>query len=119
MGTRTDAGKILVEVAVIGVAYKDHIARTVGDAVVWVCGNILDELVDSVSGGLGGRGLLGANGADTNKKFIANCASVPQKGSNNNLDTFDAGHFKWRVRIRRSRLLGLGTIGDGGILVRG
>ena len=77
MGTRIAAGESLVEVAGIGVACKDYIALTVGDAVVGVRGNIVEELVDSVRCGLGVHGLLGGNSADSDKKFVVDRASVP------------------------------------------
>ena len=122
MGASTAAGTIIVEVSGIGVAYMDHIALTVGDSVVWVRGNIVEELVDSISGGLGdldGHDLFGADSTESNKKFISDCASVPQEGANNTLDAFDAGQIKWSERIVRSRLLGIGAVGDEGILVWG
>ena len=119
MGASTAAGTIIVEVSGIGVAYMDHIALTVGDSVVWVRGNIVEELVDSISGGLGGCGLLGAYGAESDEKFVVNSAYVIQEGGEDNLDAFDADSVKWRARIGRCRLMGLGAVGDGGILVRG
>ena len=75
--------------------------------------------MDSVSGGLGGRRLLGADGAGSDKKFVFNCVSVPQEGAINTLDAFDAVRVEWRARIGGYRLLGIGAVGDGGILVRG
>ena len=71
------AGTSIIEVSGIGVAYKDHINRTVGDAAVWIRGNIVEELVDITSGGLGGRRFLGADGSDIKENFIVNRMSVP------------------------------------------
>ena len=116
MGASMVAGVILVEVAGTGVACKYHIACTIGNAIVWVRGNIFKELMGSVSGGLGGRGLLGADGAESDK---INRASIPQEDAGDTLDAFDAGHVEWRAQIGRSRLLGLGAVGDGRILVQG
>ena len=97
MGARTAAGTSPVEVSGIGVACKDHIACTVGDAAVWVRGNIVKKLVDSVSGGLGGRGLLGANVAESDEKFVVDRASIPQEGANDALDVIDDVRIKWRA----------------------
>ena len=113
MGARTAAGTSLVEVAVIGVACKDYVTRMVGDATIWVRGNIVEELVDSVRSGLGGRGLLGSNGAESKEKLVVDRASVPQEGVNDTSDVFNAVHVEWRERIKRCGLLGIGTIGDG------
>ena len=90
MGARTAAGTSLVEVSGIGVDCKDHISRTVGDSAVGVRGEIVKELVDSVSDGLGGRGFLGASRAESNDNLVVVCASVPQEVTNDNLDVFDA-----------------------------
>ena len=108
----------IVEVSGIGVFCKDHVTRTVGDAIVWVCGNIVEELVDSVSGGLSGRSLLGANDAESNEKFVVDHESVPKEVANDTLDAFYAIRIEWRARIGCCRLLGLGAIGDGGMIVR-
>ena len=78
VSTSIDAGTSLVELSGIGVACKDHIACTVGDSVVSVCGNIVGELMDIISGGLSGRGLLGADGAESDDYFVVERASVPQ-----------------------------------------
>ena len=87
----------LVEVAGIKVACKDHVARTVGDAIVFVRSNIVKKLVDSVNSGLGGRGLLGANGAKNDNNCFVNRASVPQEGADDTLDVFDAICIKLRA----------------------
>ena len=41
MHTSAAAGARLIEVSCIGVAGNNHGASAVGDAVVWVCGNIV------------------------------------------------------------------------------
>ena len=88
MGASTAAGTSLVELSSIRVACKDHIARTVGDAVVWVRGHIFNELVENISSGLSGRGLLGSDGTESDEKFVVDCTSVPQEGAADALDTF-------------------------------
>ena len=75
--------------------------------------------MDIISGGLSGRGLLGADGAESNENFVAERASIPQYGDNNTMDMFDPVRVKWRARIGRSRLLVIGAVGDGGMLVWG
>ena len=99
MGAITAAGTSLVEVAGIGVACKNHVTRTICDAIVWECGNIVNKLVDSVSGGLGGSRFLGENGAEGNKKFVVEHTYVSQEGANDTLDAFDAVRVKWVKRI--------------------
>ena len=88
VGFRTAAGMSLVEVVGIRVACKDHFTRTVGDYIVWVRGNIVEELVDIISGGLCGHGLLRADGAENDKKFVVDRASITQEDSENTLDEF-------------------------------
>ena len=45
----------------IGVADKDHVTGTVGDSVIGVCGDIIQELLYRFVGGFRGRGLLMSN----------------------------------------------------------
>ena len=73
----------------------------------------------SASGGLGGCGLLGDNGAERDEKFIFNRASIPQEGASNTLDAFDTGCVEGRALIGCRRLLGLGAVGHGGIVMQG
>ena len=78
MGASMAAGTILVEVASIGVACKDHGNCTVCDSIDWVRDNKVEGLMDRVSSGLGGSGLLGANGAESNNQFVVDHTSIPQ-----------------------------------------
>ena len=107
----------LIEVCSIILDCKDHVACTIGDAIVWIRGNIFEDLVDSVSIGFGGRGFLGANDAESNKKFAVDRASVPQEGAKNTLDALDAVRVEWRELIGICKLMGLGAVEDGGMLV--
>ena len=91
------AGAILIEVSCVGVAGKNHGASVVGDAIVRVCGNISEELVHGVGGGLGGRGLLGTNGTKGDKEFVVDRTAVPQEGADNSLDAHDARIVKGEV----------------------
>ena len=49
---------------------EEHDAGTVGDVVIWVGDNIVEELVDGCRIALGGRSLLGANGTQIHKKLV-------------------------------------------------
>ena len=49
-----------------------------GDTISWVCGDIFQELVDGVFGGLGGRGLLLAQLTQCNKEFVVNSSGIVQ-----------------------------------------
>ena len=104
MGASMAMGTSLDEFNGIGVACKHHIASTVGDSVLWLRGNIIEELVDRFRDVLGGCGLLGADGAESNKEFVVDRVSVPKEGDDYYLDTFGAGRVDWRSRIGRSRL---------------
>ena len=77
----------------------------VGDAIVWVRGNIVEELVDIGNGGLSRHGLLGANVAESNKKFVVDRVSI-----------FCTHQVE--ICIGSCRLLGLGAVGNGVILVQ-
>ena len=45
-----------VDISRIGVAGKDHVAGSVGDSTIGVCGDIIQELLYPFVGGFGGRG---------------------------------------------------------------
>ena len=55
----------------------DHVACTVGDAIVRVRGKVVKELVNSFSNFLSGNSLLGVNGAESDKKFDVNHMPIP------------------------------------------
>ena len=89
-------GPSLADVDSIIVACKEHVAHTICDAIIWVRGNIVNKFVNSVSVGFGGRGLLGENGAESDKKFVGGHTSVPEEGAKDTLDAFDSVRVKWR-----------------------
>ena len=64
------------------------------------------------------RRFFGANGTESDGKFVVDRAPIPQEGGVDTLDKFYAVCVKWRARIGRYRLLGLGVVGDGLMLVR-
>ena len=47
-----------VQIGRIGVGLQHHVAGSKGDAIIWVCGGVVQELVGGIVGGLGGRGLM-------------------------------------------------------------
>lgn len=49
---------------------EDHVAGPVGDAIIRVCCNIIEQLHDRLFGLLSCLGLLGADGAEGHKKFV-------------------------------------------------
>ena len=95
MGASTAAGTSLAEVVSIGLSCKYHVNFTIGDAIVWVRGNIVKGLVDSVSGVIGSRALLVSHGAESDKNFVVDHVSVPQKGADGALDAFNSVGVKW------------------------
>ena len=117
MRAGTAMGARLVEVSHIGIAGKNHVASTVGDAIVQVCGNKVKKLVHVMGGELVGHDLLGTNGTEVDKDFFFNRASVPQEGANDALDALDTSIVKRRSGIRLHVVLSLGTITYGGMLL--
>ena len=58
MGTGVAAGFADVEVAGVDMGCEGHAASTVGDFVLGICGNIVEQLVDGGGCGFDGSGLL-------------------------------------------------------------
>ena len=56
-----------VKVRDVGVAREDHFACVVDNAVVGVGSDVVEELGDVIIGEFGGRGLYGANLAESSK----------------------------------------------------
>ncbi len=55
------------------------------------------KLVDGFGGGFSGSGLLGAQGAESGKKFVVNSSCVVEKGADDALDSFDTFVGEWRT----------------------
>ena len=119
MGASAAAGFGFIEETGVGVASKQHVAGAVSDAVVGVGGDVVEELVNGRAGGFSGGSLLGAYGAEGDEELIVDGAAVPEEGANNALDTFDASVIEWGAGVWWGRMLDLGPILDGGVLVRG
>ena len=43
---------------------------------MWICGTIIEKMVDSVVGGFSGCGLLRANFAESMKEFVVHCMGM-------------------------------------------
>ena len=111
------AGARLIEVYRVGVAGKNHVTSTVGYAIVQVCGNISEKLVHGMGTGLSGRGFLGTDCTEGEEDFFVDRAAVPQEGINDALYALDYRIVKRIDAIRIHRVLSLGAIIYGGILV--
>ena len=105
------AGAQLSEEAGIRVGRKDHGAGTVGDVIIWVGGNIVQELDDGRAGGLGGGSLLGAQFAEGDKEFVIHCMAIVQQCSYYALNLFDS-----HIIQRKACFWHLGILGPGAIL---
>ena len=71
MGSCSAASFAYIEVGCIGVGCQDHVAGLVEDAIVWIRGAVIKKMVDSCVGGIGGRGLLDANFAESVKELLS------------------------------------------------
>ena len=49
---------------------EEHAAGMVCDAVMWVSGDVVEDLVDGCQGEFGGRSLLGKNGTQGHDKLV-------------------------------------------------
>ena len=61
-------------------------ARTM---VIGVGGNIVEQLMNSGCRGCGGRGLLGADGAERGKQFVVDGPGIVEKGTDDTLNAFN------------------------------
>jgi hypothetical protein len=68
---------------------ENHVARAICGAVVWVRGQVVEELVHDNIGGFSGCGLLGAQGAEGGKESVVDSACVVEQSANDVLNSFD------------------------------
>jgi hypothetical protein len=68
---------------------QDHAARFVTNACVWVCSNVVKELVTCISHCPCAIALLCCNGAECGKKCWVNHSCIVQEGIDDVLDAFD------------------------------
>jgi hypothetical protein len=73
----------------IGVSAENHVAGAICDAILWVCGQVVEELVHGNIGGFSGCGLLGAQGAEGGKEFVVDSACVVEESANDALNSSD------------------------------
>ena len=63
-----------IQVGCIGVGSENHDAGAKDDAIVWICGYIIKNLVNGSDSVFSCTGLLGANGAESCKQFVVDGA---------------------------------------------
>ncbi len=68
---------------------ENHVAGVICGAVVWVHCQVVEELVHGNIGGFSGCGLLGAQGAEGGKEFVADSTFVLEESTNDALNSFD------------------------------
>ncbi len=66
-----------------------NLAAAICGAIVRVGGEVIKKLADGFGSGFSGSGLLGAQGAESGKKFVVNSSCVVEKGTDDALDPFD------------------------------
>ena len=97
MGACSAASFAFIEVGGIRVSCQDHAAGSIGDAIIWIRGAVIKQMVDSSVSGFSGCGLLGANFAEGMEEFVVHCTCIVEEGTNNALDLLDAGFVEsWR-----------------------
>ena len=70
---------------------KDHVAVTIGDAVIMLGRVVVEELFDAGVGDLCVSSLLGDYFAEGVHEFVINRANIVEDGANDALDAFDFG----------------------------
>ena len=70
-----------VNISGVGVGGEDYGAGLVGDAVVGVGGEVVEELTEVGLGELGVCGLCGCKVAEFDKDLVVYCASIIQEGA--------------------------------------
>jgi hypothetical protein len=91
VGTCSTVALCFVVKAGISVSAENHVAGAMCDAIVWVRGQVVEELVRGNIDGFSGCGLLGAQGAEGGKEFVVGSACVVEESTNdamNSVGTF-------------------------------
>ncbi len=73
----------------VSVSTENHVAGRICGAVIWVCCQVVKELVHGNISGFSGCGLLGAQGAEGGKEFVVDSACVVEESANDALNSFD------------------------------
>ncbi len=75
--------------ASIGVSAENHVAGVICGAIIWVHGQLVEELVHGNIGGFSGCGPLGAQCAEGGKEFVVDSTCVVEESANDALNSFD------------------------------
>lgn len=105
--------------ASIGVGTEYHVTAAICGAIVRVGGEVIKKLADGFGSGFSGSGLLGAQGAESGKKFVVDSSCVVEKGANDALDPFDTVIGEWRTVGFVVGDLGDLAVDDFAVFVRG
>ena len=118
MGSCPVARFVNVEVCCIGVSRQYHVAGSIGDAIVWVRGNIIKELVGGFISVFRGHRLLGSNVSKADEEFGVDGSGIVQQVTQNDFHTLDDFVVNFGAVVRVGCVLGLGAIVDFVMFVR-
>ena len=110
MGSGLAASFGKVEVCFIEVSGQYHVARSIGDVVIWVRGNIVEELCDGFIRVFHGHRLLGSNLFESNEEYGIDSSDIVQQGTHYSLNTIYAFVIKFGAVIGVGCILSLVTI---------
>ncbi len=68
---------------------ENHVAGAICGAIIWVRGQVVEELVHGNISGFNGCGLLGAQGAEGGKESVVDSVCVVEESANDALNSFD------------------------------
>ena len=74
---------------------KDHVTGNETDGGMWVCNNIVEELVKGLFKSIGSLGLVGDNGTEGGNQCGVNNTCIVEKCAHYILDVFDIIWAKW------------------------
>ena len=94
------------------------VAGLIGDSIVFLHGNIIEELVDGFIHVFRGRRLLASNVDEADEDFGVDRYGIVQQGSHYDLNMLEAFVTKFCAVIGVGHILGLGTIVDFAMFVR-
>ena len=97
---------------------SNHLTGSIDNAIVWIGGYIVKELVDGERGGFSGGGLFGADGVYSNQELVVDSAAVEEQSANDALDASYAGFVERRTGVGLGSKLRLGAVRDGHVFVR-
>ncbi len=83
----------------IGVSAENHFAGVICGAIVWVRGQVVEELVHGNISGFSGCDLLGAQGAEGGKEFVVNSTCIVEESANVALNSLTPSVEKGGVGI--------------------